>query len=156
MKEDHDMSGDSIIVSCRQCGKKNRVPRARVHERAQCGACGSPLQKETDTGRPLTVTDISFEEEVVQSTLPVLVDCWAPWCGPCHVVAPHIDTLATEMHHQARFTKLNVDENPVTAQRFDIRSIPTMLIFNNGLLVDRIIGAVSKDEIRRRMAAVTN
>ena len=147
------MSGDSIVVSCQHCGTKNRVPGARIRDAARCGVCGASLQRATDTGKPLTVTDISFEGDVAQSTLPVLVDCWAPWCGPCHMVAPHIDALAVEMYGRARFAKLNVDENPVTARRFDVRSIPTMLIFNHGSLVDRIVGAVSKDEIRRRMAS---
>jgi thioredoxin len=103
----------------------------------------------------MTVTDATFAAEVERSALPVLVDAWAPWCGPCRMVAPVIDELAAEMAGQVRFVKLNVDENPATSQRFQIMSIPSLIVFQNGREVDRIVGAQGKSEIRRRLQRLT-
>jgi len=83
--------------------------------------------------------------------LPVLVDAWAAWCGPCRMIAPIIDELAAEMAGRVRVVKLNVDENPATAARFDLRSIPTLLVFKAGREVDRIVGVQPKSEISRRL-----
>ena len=100
---------------------------------------------------PLTVTDATFVADVERSPLPVLVDAWAPWCGPCRMVGPAVDALASELAGRVRVAKLNVDENPATAGRFDIRSIPTMLVMVQGREVDRIVGALPKDAIRARL-----
>lgn len=89
-----------------------------------------------------------------QSDLPVLVDAWAPWCGPCRMIAPIIDELAQEMDGQVRFVKINVDENPVMSDRFKIRSIPCLLLFRGGREVDRMVGVQSKAEIKRRLQKV--
>jgi len=103
---------------------------------------------------PLTVTDATFSAEVENSPLPVLVDLWAAWCGPCKMIAPVIDQLAVEMAGRVRVAKLNIDENPATAERFNVRSIPMLLIFRNGHEVDRIVGAQPKSEINRRLERV--
>jgi thioredoxin len=100
---------------------------------------------------PLTVTDATFAAEVEQSPLPVLVDAWAAWCGPCRTIAPIVDELAAELAGQVRVAKLNVDENPATAGRFDIRSIPTLLVIAGGREVDRIVGVQPKHAIRARL-----
>jgi len=105
--------------------------------------------------KPVTVTDATFSSEVERSPLPVLVDMWAPWCRPCHMIAPVIDQLASEMAGRVRFAKLNVDENPATAARFDARSIPTLLVFKGGQEVDRLVGVQPKAEIARRLERVT-
>jgi len=99
----------------------------------------------------MTVTDATFAAEVERSPLPVLVDAWAPWCGPCQLIAPVIDELAVEMAGRVRVAKLNVDENPATAARFNLRSIPTLLVLRGGREVDRIIGVQPKSEISRRL-----
>jgi thioredoxin len=106
--------------------------------------------------KPAVITDQTFEREVLQARgQPVLVDCWAPWCGPCRAIAPVLDQLAAESQGQYRITKLNVDENPQIASRFQIASIPTMLIFKDGKLIDRIIGAHPKQAIAERLRVAT-
>lgn len=142
------------IVKCEKCGTKNRVDeRSQVDRIAKCGKCGATLTVDTvSSDKPLTVTDQSFSQEIVNSQGVVLLDCWAPWCGPCRMVGPIMEQLATESRGRYRVAKLNVDENPRTASQFQIQSIPTMLIFKNGKLVDRIIGAQPKPAIASRMA----
>jgi thioredoxin 2 len=99
----------------------------------------------------MTVTDATFAAEVERSPLPVLVDAWAPWCGPCRLIAPVIEELAVELAGRVRVAKLNVDENPATATRFNLRSIPTLLVLQRGREVDRIVGVQPKSEISRRL-----
>lgn len=142
------------IVKCEKCGTKNRVDeRPQVDRIAKCGKCGATLTVDTvSSDKPLTVTDQSFSQEIVNSQGVVLLDCWAPWCGPCRMVGPIMEQLATESRGRYRVAKLNVDENPRTASQFQIQSIPTMLIFKNGKLVDRIIGAQPKQAIASRLA----
>jgi thioredoxin len=99
----------------------------------------------------VTVSDATFADEVERSPLPVLVDMWAPWCGPCHMVAPTIDALAAEFAGRVRVAKLNVDDNPATSDRFGVRSIPTLLVLKNGREVDRIVGVQPKAAIAARL-----
>ena len=143
------------LVVCSKCGAKNRVEESRLAtSEAQCGRCGEKLAA-AGVGqemKPLVVTDQTFEHEVMQTKgQPVLVDCWAPWCGPCRMISPVLDQLAEESQGRYRIAKLNVDENPQTASRFGIASIPTLLIFKNGQLVDRIIGVQPKQAIAERL-----
>jgi len=144
---------DSVIVRCSHCGTKNRIPAARINEGPSCGKCHVPLDMSgLFSGKPVQVTDRNFEVEVAASPLPVLLDCWAPWCGPCRMVAPVIEELAREWKGRVKIGKLNVDENPETAGRFQTRSIPTLLVFDRGELKDVMVGALPKAQIVQRMA----
>ena len=145
------------LVTCRNCGAKNRVDEARLaNSEARCGRCGEKVSAGEHESKPVTITDQSFEREILQATgPPVLVDCWAPWCGPCRAIGPILDQLAEESAGRYRIAKLNVDENPLTASRFNIASIPTMLIFKDGQLIDRIVGAQPKPAIAERLQVAT-
>lgn len=144
------------VAVCRHCGAKNRIDESRLaNSEAKCGRCGEKLESgsasEQDS-KPINITDQTFEREVLQTTgRPILVDCWAPWCPPCRMIAPLLDQLAAESHGSYRIAKLNIDENPQVSSRFQISSIPTMLIFKDGKLVDRLIGAHPKQTIAERL-----
>ncbi len=106
--------------------------------------------------QPLHITDNSFQTDVLDSSNPVLVDFWATWCGPCRMIAPIIEDLAGEYEGKATIGKVDVDNNPQTAMQYGVRSIPTLLIFKGGKLVDTVIGAVSKSYIVDRLEAHLN
>ena len=93
----------------------------------------------------------SFEKEVLKSQLPVLVDFWAPWCGPCRIVGPILEKLSSEYIHKLKFAKLNVDDNQEISSQYDVRGIPCMIIFSNGKELDRIIGAFSESQLRNKV-----
>ncbi|MGI8990292.1 MAG: thioredoxin [Bryobacteraceae bacterium] len=101
----------------------------------------------------LTFTDSAFDTEVLNSNVPVLVDFWAEWCGPCRQMTPTIDTLATEYDGKAKIGKLNVDENGQTAMRYNVRGIPTLLLFKGGKIVEQKVGAVGKSEVQKMLDA---
>ena len=100
---------------------------------------------------PLEVTDATFEEEVVKSDTPVLVDFWADWCAPCKMIAPMVEELANEFDGRVKFTKLDIDSNPNSAMSYGIRGIPTLLIFSGGQPVDQVVGAVPKSVLKSRL-----
>ena len=143
----------AFLIRCAACGATNRVPRDKVYSalEAICGRCRRPL---TIEGRPRTVTDATFAADVERSARPVLVDAWAPWCWPCQMLGPVVEEIALEMADRLRVGKLNVDENPSTAARFAISSIPTLLLFARGREVDRIVGVQTKADIARRIERV--
>ena len=99
----------------------------------------------------LDVTKNDFEKEVLKNRLPVLVDFWAPWCGPCRIVSPTLEKLSSEYTNKLKFTKLNVDDNQEIASQYDVRGIPCMIIFNKGAEVDRVIGAYPEAELRKKI-----
>lgn len=141
---------DAQMIRCPSCGASNRVPGDKLARglKPVCGRCKTPLLADA---KPVIVTDATFANEVERSPLPVLVDMWAPWCGPCRMIAPVLEEVAGEMAGRVRVAKLNVDENPATAARFHVQSIPTLLVLKDGREVDRIVGVQPKSAIVQRL-----
>lgn len=143
------MTGNAQIIQCPRCGAKNRVlAEKRAGREPVCGRCQTLLIAQVN---PVIFTDGNFADEVERSRLPVLIDFWAAWCGPCRMVAPVIDQLAKELSGKVRVGKINVDENQMTAARFRVQSIPTLLILKGGREVDRIVGAQPREAILARL-----
>jgi thioredoxin 1 len=125
-------------------------PRPQPSQRVNGSSTTSTRSTATE-GRPHIATDATFEQEVMRASQPVLVDFWAPWCGPCRMVEPILEKLAHEMAGRLRVVKVNVDQNPLTAQRYGIQSIPTMMVVKNGQIVDQWMGALPEGTLRSRV-----
>ena len=145
---------DDMIIRCLSCGTKNRMPENRLSEKPLCGKCKAPLIIPGEDEKPVTVSDADFERDVLSYPGAVLLDCWAPWCAPCKAVAPVLDELAVEYSGRIKIAKLNVDDNPLTSSRYSVRSIPTMLLFKDGKEVNRMVGALPREEIEKNILAV--
>ena len=136
---------ESLLAACPHCGALNRVPPARLAERPDCGKCHRPLF----TGKPLVLDAAGFALHVERSQVPVLVDFWAPWCGPCRMMAPHFEQAAAQLEPQVRLAKVDTEAEPALGSRFDIRSIPTLALFAGGREVARQAGAMgAADSVR--------
>ena len=136
---------ESLLVACPQCHSVVRVPDTRVGEHPKCPRC----KAEVLTGEPVALDDASFAAHVGRATLPVLVDFWAPWCGPCRMMAPVLDRTAAQRATQLRVAKVNTDEQQELAGRFGIRSIPTLILFRRGREIARQSGAVDAASLAR-------
>jgi thioredoxin 2 len=134
-----------IQVACPACLAPNRVPAARIAEDPKCGKCGAALLD----GAPAELNEDQFEPFVQRTELPVLVDFWAPWCGPCHAMAPHFERAARELEPEVRLAKLNTEEERSVASRHNIRSIPTLILFKGGREVARQSGAMDSGNLVR-------
>jgi thioredoxin 2 len=140
------------LVKCPSCGTTNRLPPPQPGRAVVCGKCKTPLDR-TSAG-PIHVTDATFADQVERNPLPVLLDLWAEWCGPCHMLSPTLEQLSTELSGRVQVAKLNIDENPITTGRYGVRSIPTLLLLRSGREVDRLVGVQPKQEILKRVEAV--
>lgn len=128
---------DPLHVVCPQCQAANRVPAARLREHPVCGKCKSPLF----AGKPVELDAAAFERQLAASDVPLVVDFWAPWCGPCRAMAPQFERAARELEPEVRLAKVNTEVEPDIAARFGIRSIPTLIAFRGGRELARQAGA---------------
>ena len=129
------------VVVCSNCSTKNRVPAA-ADGAPRCGNCRSPLPWVVDT------SDADFTAVADESTIPVLVDVWAPWCGPCRMVSPALEQLATEFAGRLKLVKVNADEAPEVSRRFEVQAIPTLVLMEHGTVVDKQVGAARAPALR--------
>ena len=143
------MSTDPLHVVCPHCHTTNRVAASDLGEAPDCGKCHRPLFN----GHPVQLDETSFDKHIARSQLPVLVDFWAPWCGPCRMMAPQFEAAARQLEPQVRLAKLNTEEAQQLAARFQIRSIPTLALFVGGREVARQPGAMGTADIVRWVRA---
>lgn len=139
------MDSASKIIVCPGCHAPNRIPAARLADRPRCGRCKQALF----TGQPIVLTDQTFDRHLNRGEVPLVVDFWAPWCGPCRMMAPFFEQAAAELEPNVRFAKVNTDENPRLAQQYGISSIPTTALFKGGREVARQAGAMNLAQLRQ-------
>lgn len=130
-------------IICQNCFTTNRFAKDKLSDKPKCGKCGNFLFQ----GKPVKLNDSSFLKFVQKTTIPVVVDFWAEWCGPCKMMAPVFEKAASNMEPQVIFAKLNTEEAPVTAVEYGIRSIPTIAILENGKVINQIAGAMSLQDL---------
>jgi len=140
---------ESTHIVCPNCTAVNRIPSARLAEDPRCGKCRQSLF----SGHPIELSDASFQTHISRSDIPLVVDFWAPWCGPCKMMAPAFEQAALQLEPTVRLAKLNTDEHQATAARFRIQSIPTLALFRNGREVARQPGAMGTADIVRWVQA---
>jgi thioredoxin 2 len=140
-RHDRERAVSDELIRCPNCGRRNRVPAAAAGT-PRCGHCHQPLPWIADAG------DDTFAEIAEAASVPVIVDLWAPWCGPCRMVSPALAQLATEMAGRVKLVKVNVDDSPKLQQRFGVQAIPTLMVLRKGQVVVRRAGAAPVSDLR--------
>jgi len=142
---------DSAILKCRECGTKNRILFSRIKDRPRCGKCKASLNTGMIYTSPVTVTDQTFDREVLGHDGSVLLQCWAPWCGHCKSMEPVLNALAGDYAGRIKTARINVDENPAVSSKFRVMSLPSLLFFKKGSLVNSTVGAMSRQAVETNL-----
>jgi thioredoxin 2 len=141
-----------VVRTCKICGRKNRIPAKHLADTGRCGACKSPLPP---LNEPLEVDPGQFDEVIRDARVPVLIDFWAAWCGPCHMAAPEVERTAAEMAGRAIVLKVDTERYPQLAARYQVRGIPNFAVFSGGRLVKQQAGVVDHQEMESWLTSAT-
>jgi thioredoxin 2 len=150
MSANQSAANEAVHLVCGHCDAVVRVPPERFGEGPRCPKCHNPLFED----RPLELKSSNFDKHISRGDLPVIVDFWAPWCGPCRTMAPHFEEAARRLKHTARLAKVNSDEEPTIARRFNIRGIPTLIAFRQGREVGRQVGGMDLSGLLRWVSGI--
>ncbi len=149
------MGANDLIIPCAHCGAKNRVPKERLEDRPVCGRCHRPLSSGFSFPKEvMEISDWSFQREVLDFPGPVLLEFSSPFCGYCRILEPVLDQLAAEYAGRVKFVKLNIITNSLTASQYGVLSTPSLFLFRKGNVIDKIMGAVSKEEIKKHLQPI--
>jgi thioredoxin 2 len=153
VEQNTSVPDEAAKLRCTECGVKNKIPPGKIDAGAKCGKCGALLKTEAlSEPQPVMITDSNFEGKVLKSPLPVLMFAWAPWCPTCGAVTPIIDDFAAQAKGRVRVGKVNVDANPMLANKYNIMSVPFLFIFDNGQMKESMPGGLQKHELMMKFA----